>query len=80
MEIDLLGFGIVKEIFDRNSRQITLPENSTVGDLKNQLEVQFPEMKKLASYMIAVNDNYEADGSRINPGDEIAVIPPVSGG
>jgi molybdopterin synthase sulfur carrier subunit len=80
MKIDLLAFGIVKEIFNRNSMQIMLPKNSTVGDLKNQLDAQFPEMKDLASYMIAVNNNYQPDESIIHSGDEIAVIPPVSGG
>jgi molybdopterin synthase sulfur carrier subunit len=37
-------------------------------------------MMKLASYMIAVNSEYASEDDRINENDEIAVIPPVSGG
>jgi molybdopterin synthase sulfur carrier subunit len=80
MMIRLLAFGIVKDLFPGSSLDIELPENPTVDVLKKKLDSLYPEMQKLASYMIAVNNNYASDGDIIYPDDEIAIIPPVSGG
>jgi molybdopterin synthase sulfur carrier subunit len=44
------------------------------------LEHNYPPLKELASYMIAVNNNYASDTQTILSTDEIALIPPVSGG
>lgn len=80
MKIQVLGFGIVKEIFSSSSIVQEVPEQTTVFHLKQKLERQFPELKKLRSYFIAVNQEYAADYVEIASADEIAVIPPVSGG
>lgn len=53
---------------------------NTALDLKAALEQQFPRLKQLRSYMIAVNNEYAQDGGPITEADEIAIIPPVSGG
>ena len=76
----ILAFGIVKEILGSGSIDIAPDEGMTVEGLKAKLEQQFPALKKLSSFMIAVNNEY-ADGNRIiSAKDEIAIIPPVSGG
>lgn len=80
MKIQVLGFGIVKEIFSSSSIVQEVPEQTTVFQLKQELERQFPELKKLRSYFIAVNQEYAGDHVEIASADEIAVIPPVSGG
>lgn len=81
MEISLLAFGIAKEIFQTSQLVFEIPhENPTVGALKGRLEIAFPEISRLASYMIAINDTYASDSEPIKVGDEIAIIPPVSGG
>ncbi len=80
MKIQVLGFGIVKEIFSSSSIVQEVPEQTTVFHLKQELERQFPEIKKLRSYFIAVNQEYAGDHVEIASTDEIAVIPPVSGG
>jgi molybdopterin synthase sulfur carrier subunit len=80
MEIRLLAFGIVKEIFKVNLMEISLPEGSTVDVLRKNLEHQFPAIKRLSTYMIAVNNEYAAEDVILKAQDEIAIIPPVSGG
>ncbi|MBW7913086.1 MAG: molybdopterin converting factor subunit 1 [Taibaiella sp.] len=80
MEITVLAFGIAKDIFGRESVQISLGKNTDIASLKEILEEQYPKLKELASYMIAVNDEYAHADIVINTGDEIAIIPPVSGG
>ncbi|MGX5819744.1 molybdopterin converting factor subunit 1 [Chitinophaga lutea] len=75
----LLLFGIMKDIASAPS--LTAPEDlSTVGALRNWLLAEYPAMARLRSVMIAVNKSYARDEQPLQPGDEIAVIPPLSGG
>lgn len=80
MEIKVLAFGIAKDIFGASSTLEELPNDATVSNLKYSLEQRYPRLKQLATYMVAVNNEYALDGDTIHERDEIAVIPPVSGG
>jgi len=51
-----------------------------VSDLRSVLEEGYPQLNKLKSYMLAIDEEYAEDSQIINSGNEIAVIPPVSGG
>lgn len=78
--INILAFGVTKEIFGKDELTLALSEDSTATDLKNKLETKFPRLKELASYLIAINNEYAKDDCTISQKDEIALIPPVSGG
>jgi molybdopterin converting factor subunit 1 len=80
MIVHVLAFGIAKEIFESPAADIELNNAATVSRLKIVLEKKYPALKKLGSYMIAVNNEYAAEQTIIDAKDEIAVIPPVSGG
>ena len=80
MKVNILAFGIAKDIFGGASIELSLNENATVADLKRILEGQYPKLKQLASYLVAVNSEYAEDSIAVNEKDEIAIIPPVSGG
>jgi molybdopterin synthase sulfur carrier subunit len=80
MKINILAFGIAKDIFGGSSIDIELPADSSVYNLKYALEKEYPRLKQLASYMLAVNNEYALPEDSIHPNDEIAIIPPVSGG
>jgi molybdopterin synthase sulfur carrier subunit len=80
MEINVLAFGIAKEIFGGSTTVADLPNDATVSNLKYVLEQRYPRLKQLATYMVAVNSEYALDGDTIHERDEIAIIPPVSGG
>ncbi len=80
MEINVLAFGVAKDIFGASTVSVQLTNDATVFNLKYLLEDKYPRLKKLASYMVAVNDEYALDGDTIHERDEIAIIPPVSGG
>jgi MoaE-MoaD fusion protein len=54
--------------------EIELPEAATVGDLLAAMELA-PR-----SCVAAINREYADAGARIAPGDEVALVPPVSGG
>ncbi|MFA6246445.1 MAG: MoaD/ThiS family protein [Mucilaginibacter sp.] len=80
MEINLLAFGIAKEIFGSSTISLQLTNDATVYNLKYLLEREYPRLKQLASYMVAINNEYALDGDTVHQQDEIAIIPPVSGG
>jgi molybdopterin converting factor subunit 1 len=80
MEINVLAFGIAKDIFGASSVNIQLPDDATTAALKAILEEKYPRLKQLASYMVAVNNEYAEDNGAIQVRDEVAIIPPVSGG
>lgn len=80
MKLNVLAFGIAKDIFGGSSLNINLPEGSTTAELKTTLEAAYPRLKQLASYMVAVNNEYADDAGLLTERDEIAIIPPVSGG
>ena len=80
MKVDILAFGIVKEIVSGSTIAVAMEGESTVSKLKTELEQQYPRLKQLSSFMIAVNGAYANGETIINTGDEVAIIPPVSGG
>ena len=80
MKVNILAFGIVKEIFQRSVIEIDLDGTPTISNLKSELEKNYPRLSGLASYMIAVNNEYATTDLIIDSKDEIAIIPPVSGG
>ncbi len=51
----------------------------TIGDLKAELAIQY-DLPTLDTVMTAVNEEFAQDDEVIQDGDEIAFIPPVSGG
>lgn len=80
MELQILAFGIAKDILKSRSLAIHMPNDSTVSDLKTELVRQFPPFSKLTSFAIAVNTDYADDNQVLLSNDEIVIIPPVSGG
>lgn len=80
MKITILAFGIAKDLLATHSLEIEFQKEISVAELKKELENLYPKMKDLKTYMIAVNNEYAEDNQHIHTNDEIAIIPPVSGG
>lgn len=75
----VLAFGITRQLLGGKEAVIEVDGN-TVGALRNALSTQFPELAGLNSLYIAVNNSYSDEDQVLNDNDEIALIPPVSGG
>jgi molybdopterin synthase sulfur carrier subunit len=73
------AFGITKDLLGSREGFIETA-GSTVGDLRVALAEKFPELSDLRSLYIAVNNDYADDKIILKDSDEIALIPPVSGG
>ena len=80
MKIQLLFFGITTDLVGENSIKFELNTNATVNDLKESLIEEFPALKNIDQFAIAVNEEYAENNLQLKNGDIIAVIPPVSGG
>jgi len=80
MTLEIMAFGITKDIVGKTLINFDLPEGSSVKELKEKLTESYPEMKALTSLLIAVNEEYGDETHILNERDEIALIPPVSGG
>jgi sulfur-carrier protein len=73
------AFGITKDILGKKETVIEV-DAATVEELKNFLFARYPKLTGLKSLFIAVNHNYAEGTQTIAETDEIALIPPVSGG
>ena len=81
MEIRVLFFGILKDLVGRSSDVISLPEPATARDVLSHYEaVPGSKAELWSSVAISVNAEYATAGSPLRPGDEVALLPPVSGG
>ena len=79
MKHTIKTFGIAREIM--GGREIVVnTAGTTVGDLRRELLSAYPQLVDLRSLFIAVNLKYVDDEAQLTESDEIALIPPVSGG
>jgi molybdopterin converting factor subunit 1 len=82
MTVTVRLFAILRERAGRDSVEIELPEGATVSDAFERLAAA-PGLRELVERMplrMAVNREYASAGTTIAAGDELAVIPPISGG
>jgi molybdopterin synthase sulfur carrier subunit len=73
-------FGIARDIFENDELIVEKSTVKTVADLRLYLNNKNEQISKIKSYFIAVNQEYADDQQSITENDEIAIIPPVSGG
>jgi molybdopterin converting factor subunit 1 len=81
MRVTVLFFGVLKEMLSSQSQTLDLPAGSTVDAVLEYYRERLPQQPKLWSTLaIAVNQSYAVKGCLLRDGDEVALLPPVSGG
>ncbi|MVM28819.1 molybdopterin converting factor subunit 1 [Spirosoma sp. HMF4905] len=80
LPVSVLLFGITRDLTGQSAVTISLSQDARVSDLLNQLHQQFPPLTGIRSLLVAVNGEYAEADQLLNRNDEIALIPPVSGG
>ena len=81
MRVQVVFFGILKDLVGGSERQLELPAGATAEDLWAALQAQTPELARFQkSVAVAVNQHYSEPGALLHEGDEVALLPPVSGG
>ena len=85
VSIEILFFAKAREVLNRSEDTIQLKANSTPTEVLSQLESKFPALKVLErTFVLALNEEYLCmdDGQplELHSRDQLAVIPPISGG
>ena len=80
MKLKLVAFGIARDILRGTELEIEIAEGSSVSDLKVSLVNSYPSFADLTSLRFAVEEEYKSDDYTLSDGDEVVIIPPVSGG
>jgi MoaE-MoaD fusion protein len=81
MRVRVLFFGMLKDLAGKAEDSIDLPDGSHVRDVLVRYEAKIPRLKEsLPSVAIAVNQQYAGADTVLHDGDEVALLPPVSGG
>lgn len=81
MEVKVLFFASCRDLVGTPEASISLPDHASVADLLTRLAEEHPRLREMeSSLMVSVNQTY-VDWTRwLSDGDEVAFIPPVSGG
>jgi molybdopterin synthase catalytic subunit len=79
MQVRVLFFGVLKDLLSSSGEALTVPEGTTVSQLLERLRARggHPVWSALA---VAVNQEYASGTAVLSEGDEVALLPPVSGG
>ncbi len=81
MRVRVLFFGMLKDLVGKSADEIELREGASVRDVLAQYEARIPQFSKsLSALAVAVNQQYAGPDTKLGPNDEIALLPPVSGG
>ncbi len=81
MEISVLYFAMIREITGRSEECLEMRDGSTAADLIAFLSERYPKLTRHNTTLaLASSDRIVERNEPLSPGDEIALIPPVSGG
>ena len=81
MDLELLLFASLKDDVGSPTLKLSLPEGSTVSNLLQEIGESHPCLQaKLAHVRVAIGNEFADPETVISEGQEIALIPPVSGG
>jgi molybdopterin synthase catalytic subunit len=81
MQVQVLFFGVIKELAGKSGERIELREGARVADVLAYYSAQSAGMKEsMSSLAVAVNQEYSGAERILNVDDEVALLPPVSGG
>jgi MoaE-MoaD fusion protein len=76
MVVHVRLFAALRERAGRDAIELELPDGALVSDALAAVD----DLARDLPLVLAVNREYAAPGDRLAPGDELALIPPVSGG
>ena len=79
MQVRVIPFGMLKDWMGSSAKTVELPEGASVGDLLERLGGGAPA-QSLKGIAVSVNAEYAPASQVLREGDEVGLLPPVSGG
>jgi molybdopterin synthase sulfur carrier subunit len=73
-------FGITRDIVGSNFTELEFGQSADVQSILSKLKINYPKLNDIKSLLVAVNSEYAESDLVLSENDEIALIPPVSGG
>lgn len=81
VRVKVLFFGQLKDIVGRSEDSLEVPEAAQLGEIFGRYAEQYPKLADLRrSIVLARNQQFASPETLVAEGDEIAFLPPVSGG
>ncbi len=81
MQIRVLFFGMLQDLAGCRAESLTLADGATLSDVLEHYSSRIPRLKALSSSIaMSVNHEYASPDTRLISNDEVALLPPVSGG
>jgi molybdopterin synthase catalytic subunit len=81
MQIGVLFFGVLKDLVGSSTETVELPDGACVQELLAHYAEEFPRVREmLPAVALSVNQEYSKGDRALRAGDEVALLPPVSGG
>ena len=81
MPVTVRLFARLRDIVGASELKRDVPANASVKTVWSQLVAEFPPLEAYAaSISVAVNADYARMDAQVADGDEVAFLPPVSGG
>ena len=81
MKIKLRLFASFRQLFNSGEIEYTLPDGATAQDLLDDIFTKHPDLQRFKGHVvITINREASPLTAVIKEGDEVAILPPVSGG
>ncbi len=81
MRVRVLFFGVLKDLMGSAGESLELQDGATVADVLTHYEGRVPRIRALLpTVALSVNQHYSGPGAVLGDNDEVALLPPVSGG
>ena len=81
MQVRVLYLGMLKEIAGCEQESLEVTEGASLGDLYRDLQERMPQLKNFEKAVaLALNQEYSDGSATLRDNDEVALLPPVSGG
>ena len=81
IRLNVLFFGRLKDAIGHGQESIEIPAESSIEDLFAQCVARYPGLAEhRRAIAVSRNREFAAWSTALQPGDEVAFLPPVSGG
>lgn len=81
MRVRVLFFGVVREIVGLGEDTVEVPDGARLDTILSSFTSRFPRLQQMApSIVLALNQQFSPLSAPVSEGDEVALLPPVSGG